>query len=61
MARTAMYTKYTRKTLKNSLLARDLNNIYKNEKELEKEIEVEVLRKLSHPHIIKVEDIIYDK
>lgn len=57
----AMSTKYIRKTQNSSSLARDLNSTYKNEKELEKEIEVDVLKKLNHPNIIKVEDIIYEK
>lgn len=56
-----MSIRFTVKTPSSSLLARSLNNIYKNEKELEKEIEIEVLRKVHHPHIIKVEEIIYEE
>lgn len=60
MGLTATSTRSTRKTPSSSSPARSSNNIFKSEKELDKEIEVEVLRKLDHPHIIKVEDIIYD-
>lgn len=61
MAHMATFIKFIIKRPNNSLRARSLNNIYKNEKELEKEIEVEVLRLLHHPHIIKVEEIIYEE
>lgn len=60
MGHMVMCTRSTRRTMRSSTLARSSSNIFKSEKELEKEIEVEVLRKLDHPHIIKVEDIIYD-
>ncbi len=55
------YTRSTRRTQRSSSLVKNSNNIFKSEKELEKEIEVDVLRTLDHPHIIKVEDIIFDK
>lgn len=60
MVLTETCTKSIIKKLNSSTLVRNSNNIYKSYKELDKEIEVQVLRKLDHPHIIKVEDIIYD-
>jgi serine/threonine protein kinase len=57
----AMFIRFIIKKLNNSLLARSSNNIYKNETELDKEIEIEVLRNLDHPHIIKLEEIIYEE
>lgn len=56
----ATSTKFTKRAVRDSSLVKNSNNIYKNEKELDKEIEVQVLRKLDHPNIIKVEDIIFD-
>lgn len=55
-----MYTVDTKERQKSSSLVRSSNNIYKSEKEIDKEIEVEVLRNLHHKHIIKVEEIVYD-
>ena len=55
------YTKSIRKRPSSSSLVRSLNNIYKSKKELDKEIEVEVLSKLNHKNIIHVEDIIFDE
>lgn len=60
MDHTATFIVDTRKRQRSSLLARSLNNIYKSEKEIDKEVEVEVLRNLHHKHIIKVEEIVYD-
>lgn len=57
----ATCTRFIRKTQSSSSLARNLSNIFKSEKDLEKEVEVEVLRTLDHPNIIKVEDIIFEK
>lgn len=57
----ATCTKSTRKTQSSSTLVRSLSSIFKSEKDLAKEIEVDVLRTLDHPNIIKVEDIIFEK
>ena len=61
MAPTATSTKSTRRRRRSSSHARSSNNIYKNKKELDKEIEVEVLSNLKHKSIIHVEDIIFDE
>lgn len=60
MALTATSIKSTRRKPRSSLLVKSSNNIYNSEKEIDKEIEVEVLRNLHHKHIIKVEEIVYD-
>jgi len=54
-------TRFIRKIQSSSSLVRSLNRIFKSEKDLAKEVEVEVLRTLDHPNIIKVEDIIFEK
>mmetsp|Transcript_24712 Transcript_24712/g.28402 ORF Transcript_24712/g.28402 Transcript_24712/m.28402 type:complete len:141 (+) Transcript_24712:40-462(+) len=61
MAPMATSTRSTRKTRRSSSPARSSNKIYKSEEEVDKEIEVEVLRKLHHKNIIKVEEIIFDE
>lgn len=53
--------KCTTERLKSTSPARSLSNTFANEKQADKEIEVEVLRKLHHPNIIKVEEIVFDK
>lgn len=55
-----MSTRSTKKKLRNFSLERSSNNMYNSEKEIDEEIEVEVLRNLHHKHIIKVEEIVYD-
>jgi renal tumor antigen len=54
------YTRSTKRRQSNFLLVRSSNNIYDNAKEIDDEVEVEVLRNLHHKHIIKVEEIVYD-
>ena len=47
---------YIKKTQKSSLLVRDSNRTYESEKESDNEVEIEVLKRLNHPNIIKVEE-----
>ena len=57
----AQFIRYIIKKLKSTTHAKNLNNKFENEKQVDKEIEVEVLRKLNHPNIIKVEEIVFDE
>lgn len=50
-----------RKDTEQFLACKKFKCMYKSVKDLEKEVEVRVLRKLNHPHIIKVEEIIYEQ
>lgn len=56
-----MSTRFTERRQTSFSLARNLNNIYNDEAEIDDEIEVEVLRNLHHKNIIKVEEIVFDE